>query len=81
MKIYEELECGATIEVKELRTAADAYGTNWPAYADVEFRTEGGAIDDDGYETCFNTLRIPIQLRSIDGLIEALKKIKEQLEQ
>lgn len=76
------LPCGAKMFVKEFRTKTQAETSsspNWPTFASVLFETEGTGFDEDGEELEIVKVELPIQLRSIDKLVESLIWLKEEL--
>jgi hypothetical protein len=78
-----KLSCHANMLIKSLRNKSEANNSddpNWLPYADIIFETECVGLANDDTEIEIEKVNIPIQLRSIDGLIEALKDLKQELE-
>lgn len=72
------LPCGSTVQVREIRTTTEANNSEnpkWLPYVSILYNGEATALDVDDLED----LEIPIQLRSLDILIDFLKEIREEL--
>lgn len=79
-----ELPCGSTIRIAQLRTTSQANQSesepNWFPYVDLLYIGEIWPKTEDGYEIddCAS-VSIPIQLRSLNSLIELLTEIRDEL--
>lgn len=81
-----ELPCGSTIRIAQLRTTSQANQSesepNWFPYVDLLYIGEIWPKDKYGYDIEIDdcaSVSIPIQLRSLNSLIELLTEIRDEL--
>lgn len=74
------LPCGSTVSIKKIRTSTEAINSEWLPYISIFYSGEAYAyVVNSPCKDEVSLVNIPIQLRSIDSLVELLLKAKEEM--
>jgi hypothetical protein len=72
-----KLPCNSTVSIKDIRKTSDLEDGQIYFLPYIDLYYKGEIFDLKGDE--IEEINIPIQLRSIDALIDLLKEVKEEL--